>query len=251
MQGGISVNKQAYGNEPVTSRIIRKDFINDYGPVLTENGFVKKRNTFFRVHDGVFLYVALVFFSSEWTVTFAAYPFSQGYEDMKGHDGYRVSSLISDMKRRNNERSTLDSSDRSEENYQYIREQYRKAFFERAFPEFNKVTNIDAYIDYCAWRDGITGMSNDQAYWAFVHFQQLDYEKGAQCLGRHITEMAKTYQKRLSKKYFGAFEKEYEMCVRFLEQLQNGDTSGIDDYINSQVEITKNTLSGIGLIIQN
>ena len=147
MQGGISVNKQVSGNEPVISRIIRKDFINDYGPLLTENGFVKKRNTFYRVHDGVFLYVALVFFSSEWTVTFAAYPFSQGYEDMNGKDGYRVSSMIRDLKRLNKERSTLDSSDRSEENYQYIREQYCKAFFETAFPEFNKVTNIDAYID--------------------------------------------------------------------------------------------------------
>lgn len=238
----------ASNNVKVNSKVIRRDFIKDYGPILTENGFIKSNNAFYRVHgNDVLNFVGLILYWGSWTVTFASVLFSQGFDDTRWLDGVRMENVLLKKCRNQSERESLRFSDRSPENYNCIRERYHTVFFNEMFPVLNNVTSIETYIEYIKWLAKSNGYPPFYDILALANFQAHDYEQGAAYMEEYLQHSEKSYKKRINDGP-SAFTKAYDMYKEFVNDVHNGCTTNIDSYMNAQIAITVNTCSELKLI---
>lgn len=245
----MSIIISSLDNTIVSSGTIRKDFYKDYGTILSEHGFVKHGNTFYRIHNSdVLLYVTISFFRSEWTITFASYAFASAYEDMKGYDGIRMSSLLRHLSHNQEEINTLNFHDRRSANYQHIREQYLTFFLKFIFPIFNNITSIETFIKFKNWYAHISRLIPDYENMALASFQAHAYNQGASYLKQYLQDTQRAYRHRIIDKP-DDFTKTYEMYTVFVNDISNNYTANIDAYIKNRISITANTCSELGLIV--
>ena len=224
---------------------IHRDFKALYGKLLIPQGFVFKKNAFYRRHaDDVLLVVSAFLRHPCFEVTFEVYPFSCAYTAAKEWRALGVDWFMANRAKRRGEIYERCPQDP----YAVKMERMFHAFSAAIFPEFNKVVSLDTYMAYDEWFSSSVGWPEDIISDIWVSLQRKDYSAAYKYIRRYLDDNAQRYAERRADGNRASYTKEYEFWMEIANKLSRLCYSEIDRYTQERVDVTSDTCKRLGIV---
>jgi len=229
----------------MNAKLMYSDFINDYSPILIDNGFVRRRNAFYRrSNNETILRISMMPVLESFFVYCSAYPFAAGFDTADTRithssffmDVNQLTALLLNKK-------LLDVSNYDKGDYSLFRETTYHNFASYIFPEFNKICGLTSYLSYLEWQITLISTACHQEEKlnpkvpAIVYWQKGDYDKVCEYLQEYLTVNESDYKELLSRPP-GGFVTNYNLIKEIVSELVNGNHTIIDDILSNRMQIS-------------
>ena len=229
------------------TRDLNRDFKMLYGELLFPHGFTFNKRGFYRRHgDDVLLEVSVFRRHPYFEVTFETYPFSCAYTAERGWRGWGVDWFMANLCKKKG----LIYKRQPQDSYEEKMERMYQAFSSTIFPEFNQVVSLDTERAYTEWLEASVGLPRDLVSGIRVFLQQKDYLNARKRIDEYFSKNALSYSEKAASGNRSAFVKEYAFWLDIADGIDQGCYCKIDDYIQEQINITRDTCKRLWIVSQ-